>query len=166
MGKGEFGERLNSIDKRIENIEKKVNEIFEDHERSKKLQNFQFADFVQEFIGALVIALPFSLTEEIWELASKLSLLRVVLIFFFVACVVFLFIKYSKLQNWEEQNVFGFIPLRLITSLGISISVSLFSILIFGVYLDMLANLEELIKATILVSVFAVIGSLGLDMAK
>ncbi|NPB07414.1 MAG: DUF2391 family protein [Aquificae bacterium] len=159
-------ERLSSIDRRIESIEKKVNELFEDHERSKKLQNFQFADFVQELIGALVVALPFSLTEEIWELASKLSMTRVVLIFLFVAFVVYLFIKYSKLQNWKEQNLLGFIPLRLVTSLGISLLVSFFSLVIFGVYPDVLGSGYELVKATLLVSVFAVIGSLGLDMAK
>jgi len=79
---------------------------------------------------------------------------------------VFLFIRYSKLQNWEQQNIAGFVPLRLITSMGISFLVSLLCLLMFGIYPDFIKDIPTLLKATILVNVFAVMGSLGVDMAK
>ncbi|RUM28435.1 MAG: DUF2391 domain-containing protein [Aquifex sp.] len=159
-------EKLQNINRKVEELDKKISEIYQDFEKSKKLQRFKFADFVQEFIGALIIALPFSLTEEIWELAEKLSFLRVFFIYLFVVLTIFLFIRYSKLQNWEQQNVFGFIPLRMITSLSISFSVSLTSLVIFGIFPDVISDIDTLLKASLLVSVFAVIGSLGVDMAK
>jgi len=159
-------EKLQDIGKKVEDLDKKISEIYRDFEKSKKLQRFKFADFVQEFIGALIIALPFSLTEEIWELAKKLSFLRVLFIYLFVVLTIFLFIRYSKLQNWEQQNVFRFIPLRMITSLSISFSVSLISLVIFGIFPDVISDIDTLLKASLLVSIFAVIGSLGVDMAR
>ncbi len=158
--------RLEDMDRKLEDIEEKITELFNDYENSKKEQTLKFADLVQEFIGALIIAIPFSLTEEIWELASRLSLGRVLLIFFVTILVVYLFLRFSKLQNWAMQNVLGFIPLRLITSLSVSLMVSLFSILLFGIYPDFLDSHEQVLKATLLVTTFAVIGSLGVDMAK
>ena len=166
MKERDMERKLEDMDRRLEGIEEKITELFNDYENSKKEQTLKFSDLVQELIGALIIALPFSLTEEIWELASRLSLERVFLIFFITVLVVYLFLRFSKLQNWAMQNVFGFIPLRLITSLSVSLLVSFFSILLFGIYPDFLSSLEQVVKATLLVTTFAVIGSLGLDMAK
>ncbi|WP_461829622.1 DUF2391 family protein [Aquifex sp.] len=166
MKERDMERKLEDMDRKLEDIEEKITELLNDYENSKKEQTLKFSDLVQELIGALIIALPFSLTEEIWELASRLSLGRVFLIFFITVLVVYLFLRFSKLQNWAMQNVFGFIPLRLITSLSVSLLVSLFSILLFGIYPDFLSSPEQVIKATLLVTTFAVIGSLGLDMAK
>lgn len=159
-------DKLNRMEERIKEIEEKIEDLHREYEERHTLQRFTFSDLVQELIGAAVIALPFSLTEEVWELAQRLSLLRVLFIYFFVLFFVFIFIKYSKLQNWEQQNVAGFVPLRLITSMGISFFVSLVCLLMFGIYPDFIKDTTTLIKATLLVNAFAVIGSLGVDMAK
>ena len=158
--------KLEDMDRKLEDIEEKITEIFNDLENSKKEQTFKFSDLVQELIGALIIALPFSLTEEVWELANRLSLGRVFFIFLITILVVYIFLRFSKLQNWAMQNVLGFIPLRLITSLSVSLVVSFFSIMLFGIYPDFLDSLDQVFKATLLISTFAVIGSLGVDMAK
>ncbi|GAB6065850.1 DUF2391 family protein [Aquifex pyrophilus] len=159
-------DKLNEIDRKVDDLEKKINEMYEDFESSKKKQKLGFSDLVQELIGAMIIALPFSLTEEVWELAKRLSFLRVLVVYLITVITVFLFIKYSKLQNWEHQNVLGFIPLRLITSLSISFFISLLFLTLFGVYPDMIKDFPTLLKASLLVSIFAVIGSLGVDVAK
>ena len=166
MKERDMERKLEDMDRKLEDIEEKITELFNDYENSKREQTLKFSDLVQELIGALIIALPFSLTEEIWELASRLSLGRVFLIFPITVLVVYLFLRFSKLQNWAMQNVLGFIPLRLITSLSVSLLVSFFSILLFGIYPDFLNSPEQVVKATLLVSTFAVIGSLGVDMAK
>ena len=166
MKERDMERKLEDMDRKLEDIEEKITELFNDYENSKREQTLKFSDLVQELIGALIIALPFSLTEEIWELASRLSLGRVFLIFLITVLVVYLFLRFSKLQNWAMQNVLGFIPLRLITSLSVSLLVSFFSILLFGIYPDFLNSPEQVVKATLLVSTFAVIGSLGVDMAK
>jgi len=159
-------DKLNKMEERIREIEEKLVDLHKEYEERHALQKFKFSDFVQELIGAAVIALPFSVTEEVWELAQKLPISRVLFIYFFVTFFVFIFIRYSKLQNWEQQNVAGFIPLRLITSMGISFLVSLACLLMFGIYPDFIKDIGTLLKATLLVNVFAVIGSLGVDMAK
>ncbi len=166
MKEREMERKLEDMDRRLEDIEEKITELFNDYENSKKEQTLKLADLVQELIGALIIALPFSLTEEIWELANRLSLGRVLFIFLITVVMVYLFLRFSKLQNWAMQNVLGFIPIRLITSLGVSLMVSFFSILLFGIYPDFLNSPEQVVKATLLVTTFAVIGSLGVDMAK
>ncbi|WP_461831302.1 DUF2391 family protein [Aquifex sp.] len=159
-------DRLNEINKKVDNLEKKITEMYEDFENSRKKQKLGFSDLVQELIGAMIIALPFSLTEEVWEISERLSFFRILIVYLITVFTVFLFIKYSKLQNWEQQNVLGFIPLRLITSLSISFFISLLFLTLFGVYPDMIKDLSTLLKASLLVSIFAVIGSLGVDVAK
>ena len=155
-----------SQEERLKDIEEKVSELYEDYKNRRKKQKFGISDFIQQLIGALIIALPFALTEEIWNLAQKLSFPRIIIIFGIITVFIYLFIKHSKLQNWESQEVMHFVPLRLITSISISVIVSFISLTLLGVYPDVINNFETLIKATLLVSVFAVIGSLGVDMAK
>ena len=162
----EMERKLENVNKRLEGIEEKITELYRSYENSRKQQTLKFSDIIQQLIGALIVALPFTLTEEVWELASKLSTGRVILISLITVLMVYLFLRFSKLQNWAMQNVLGLIPLRLITSLALSFSVSLFSILLFGIYPDFLHSPEQVLKATLLVTTFAVIGSLGVDMAK
>ncbi len=159
-------DRLKRVEDSIENLRRDLEDMRSRMESAHKPDRFGLDDFVQECIGALIIAFPVSMTEEIWEISQKLSLFRVLLIMLGALGVVYVFIKHSKLQRWETQDVAGFLPLRLITSFLIAFTVSSLALYTLGVYPNFLDNWEWFLKASILVTVFSVVGSLGVDMIK
>ncbi len=159
-------DRLKNMEESIKDLQEDLREIREKIEVESKPDRFGFDDFVQECIGALIIAFPISMTEEIWEISSKISLGRVLLIMLGALGVVYFFIKHSKLQRWESQDVAGFLPLRLITSSLIAFVVSSITLYVLGVYPNFLDNWEWFLKASVLVTVFSLVGSLGVDMIR
>ncbi len=159
-------ERLKRVEEDLKTLQDDVKSIRSEIERSHKPDRFGFDDFVQECIGALIIAFPISMTEEIWEVSNKLSATRVILIVLFALGVVYFFIKHSKLHRWETQEVSGVLPLRLITSFLIAFSVSALTLLALGVYPNFLDNYLWFLKTCSLITVFSLVGSLGVDMIR
>lgn len=166
-GKGE--EKLQELDKDIKELTKQV-EILEKElqelNRKENPQKLTFEDLIQELAGATAVALTISLSEEIWEIAVKLSWVHVLFIYLFILVVANIFVRYGNQKQWESQTLFGFIQLRLLTSAVLSFIVSLFVVLLLGIYPNVVNDFSNLFKVVILVSSFSLIGSLGLDMAK
>ncbi|MEO2153867.1 MAG: DUF2391 family protein [Aquificota bacterium] len=164
-------QKLEQIDKHLEDIDKEIHLLAEKLEKldrlvDKKPSRLGLDDLIQELAGAAVVALPVSLSDEIWELATRLSLLHVLLIYGFVLLVAYLFVAYGNTKDWQKQTVFKFLPLRLLTSSFLSFGVSALLILLLGIYPNFIDTFEGYIKTVLLVSSFSIIGSLGLDMAK
>jgi len=153
---------IKELTKHVELLEKELEEL---HHNSKP-QKLTFEDIVQELAGATVVALTISLSEEIWDIAKKLSLLHILFVYLFVLFVANIFVRFGNRKQWEKQTILGFIQLRLLTSAFLSFLVSLLVVLLLGIYPNMVGDLNDLFKVVILVSSFSLIGSLGLDMAK
>jgi uncharacterized membrane protein len=159
-------ERLKRMEEDLREVRRDLENIKNQIEEDRKLDRFGLDDFIQECIGALIIAFPVSMTEEIWEISQRISLGRVLLIALGALGVVYFFIKHSKLQRWESQEVAGFLPLRLITSSLIAFVISSLTLLALGVYPNFLNDLEWFFKTAVLVTVFSIVGSLGVDMIR
>ncbi len=155
-----------SLEERIEKIEKDISSMRDTLEARNKSQRLTVADLIQEFIGAVIVAFPVALTEEVWDISGKLSIGHVALVFGGAVLVVYIFIKHSRLQNWEHQEVGGVIPLRLLSSVFISFFTSLGILLLLGIYPLILKDAVWLIKTSLILSVFSLIGSLGVDMLR
>ncbi len=159
-------DRLKRMEDQITSLKKQVEEVKSHVESNAKPDRFGWDDFIQECIGALIVAFPISMTEEIWEVSQRLSGFRIFLIVLGALSVVYVFIKHSKLHRWEAQNITGFLPLRLITSFLIAFTVSSIALLTLGVYPNFLDSWEWFLKTSALVTVFSIVGSLGVDMLK
>ncbi|WP_232194550.1 hypothetical protein [Thermococcus sp. PK] len=79
--------------------------------------------------------------------------------------VAYLFISKSKLSNIEKEE-WHRIPKRLLTVTTVSYMTSVLLIYIYGI--NNIANLSlgQYISATIIVSTFAVIGAIAVDLVK
>ena len=157
-------ERIEKIEKELKALDEKLSKVAESLEN--KEQNLKFSDIIQEFTGAIILAFPFAANADIWEISKNMTEYHACALLLFMSLGLFVFIKYSNLGNWKVQNIIGFLPLRLITTLLISLTVSAFSLLILGIYPSIIDNLSWFAKTVILVSLFSVIGSIGLDAAK
>jgi len=153
---------LTNLERKVENIERELKSLTE-RDRPSKLT---FNDLVQELVGALVVALPAALSEEIWELSQKLSPIHIFGIYLFVLVLVNIFVRYGNQKQWEKQSLLGFIQLRLLTSALLSLLVSAVTVALLGVYPNFVEGWDNYLKVVLFVSSFAVLGSLGLDMAR
>ncbi len=155
---------MDKIGKQAEGIEKEIGKIRNKikHEKS----GFQLKDLIQEIAGAILLAFPFAANADIWEISQKMSYLHTVILLILIILGLFIVIKYGKLENWKTQNIAGILPLRLITILAISLIVSALSLLILGIYPSIITNLNWFLKTTVLITLFSVMGSFGVDAAK
>jgi len=162
-------EELEKLHRNIKELTREVKDLEKELKmlnQSSGPQKLSFEDIVQELAGATVVALTISLSEEIWDIAKKLSLVHILFVYLFVLLVANIFVRYGNQKQWVKQTLLGFIQLRLLTSAFLSLVVSLFVVVLLGIYPNMVGDLNDLFKVVILVSSFSLIGSLGLDMAK
>jgi uncharacterized membrane protein len=155
--------KIEEIERELHNIEEQLKEI---NSRFKLQEGFKLSDFIQEIAGATLMAFPFAANSDVWELSQKMSNLHALLLVVLIVVGLYFVIKYGKIGNWKVQNVGGFVPLRLITILAVSFTVSALALLILGVYPAIVDSKEWFLRAVVLVSLFSVMGSFGLDAAK
>ena len=150
-----------SLDEIYQGIEELKREI----EDSKKPDSLGWDDIAQEIVGAVTFALPFLFTGEVWETAKDISIERSVLIFSFTMLLAYLFLTRSMLGNIKREEVFH-IPKRLITVAVISYAISAFMIYVYGINAIADFTAEQYLNATVIISTFAVIGAIAVDMVR
>ncbi len=153
---------LETLNHQLEILEREIEEL----QRKNEPDKLHLDDIFQELAGAVVVALTMALSEEIWELATKLSFIHILFIYLFVLLVANFFIRYGNQRQWAKQTVLGFLQLRLITSAGLSLIVSAIVVVLLGVYPTFVDSFTDYLKVVLFVSAFSTIGSLGLDMAR
>jgi len=158
----ELDKDIKFLNRQLEILEKEIEEL----QREKKPDSLHLDDIFQELAGAVVVALTMALSDEIWELATKLSFLHIVFIYLFVLAVANVFIYYGNQKQWARQTVFGFIQLRLLTSSVLSLIVSAVVVLLLGIYPYFIDSFVDYLKVVLFVAAFSTIGGLGLDMAR
>ncbi|WP_297506360.1 DUF2391 family protein [Thermococcus sp.] len=155
---GEIRERLEEIGLELERLRKA--------EESKSLPDrLGWDDIAQEIIGAVTFALPFLFTGEVWDVAKDISIERSLIIFLLTLLLAYLFLAKSRIGNIKREEVFH-VPKRLLTVASISYAVSAFLIYLYGI--NSIANFtgEQFVNATVIISTFAVIGAITVDMVK
>ncbi|WP_225807498.1 DUF2391 family protein [Thermococcus bergensis] len=156
---------LKKLNENMTKLSRQVDEIQEELDRKNRPDKLGWDDVVQEIIGAITFSIPFLFTEEIWEIAKTIEIWRTLAIFLMTLFVAYLFISKSKLSNIEKEE-WHRIPKRLLTVTTVSYMTSVLLIYIYGI--NNIANLSlgQYISATIIVSTFAVIGAIAVDLVK
>jgi uncharacterized membrane protein len=138
--------------------------------RQPHRRRFRLADSAQQIVGGFLLAGPFVVTEEVWTLASNMSLLHT------IATVGVVFgIGYAALYKADttrdiddEQNVGG-IPIRFISLMTVSFgSVTILALLFDapGTFLEAAepnATALTTAKAISVAAVFSVVGAATAD---
>ncbi len=152
---------LEKLQKSVEELTKRVVKL----EAERKPDPLGWDDIAQEIVGAITFALPFLFTGEVWDVAKDISLERSLAIFLMTMGLAYLLLTKANLSNLKREEVFH-VPKRLITVALISYAVSAFLIYIFGI--DYIARFSPLqyLNATVIISTFAVIGAIAVDMVR
>jgi len=152
---------LEKLRKSVDELTKHVAKL----EEKKKPDSLGWDDVAQEIVGAITFALPFIFTGEVWDVAKDISIERSLGIFLMTMGLAYLFLTKARLGNLKREEVFH-VPKRLITVALISYAVSAVLIYLFGI--DYIARFSPLqyLNATVIISTFAVIGAIAVDMVR
>ncbi len=162
--------KVDEMAKKQAEIEGKIDEVFNSLKKlrvelEEQPDKLGWDDITQEIIGAITFAFPFLFTGELWDIAREISFERSLAIFIITVVVAYLFIAKSRIGNLKKETLF-YIPKRLLTVLFIAYLISAGMIYLYGINLVAHFTTTQFINATILISTFAVIGAIAVDMMK
>ncbi|WP_367271004.1 DUF2391 family protein [Thermococcus sp.] len=153
------------IREKLDEINEGLQWIREREERKSAPDRLGWDDIAQEIVGAVAFALPFLFTDEVWNVAKTISIGRSFLVFLMTVALAYIFIAKSRIGNLKPEEVFH-IPKRLITVALISYAASAALIYVYGINLIARFSPEQFANATVIVSTFAVIGAITVDMVR
>jgi uncharacterized membrane protein len=128
---------------------------------------FEFDDFAQQIVGALILSSPLAVTEEVWLLANALDPLRVTILIVITLLFDILLIYYTNYRFEGKKNkLLNVSPIRLFSQLIVSYITATIILLVFGIIGGPVNSLMWSVKLVILVGLFANIGAGTADLIK
>ena len=163
----EIKEDVEEITKAHRSLLKRISDRISDqiHERIHP-DKFEFDDFAQQVVGAIILSAPLTVTQEVWMLSQSLDISRVGVIFALTLTFDLLLIYYAKFQQTSDERIFGIIPKRLLSLLIVSYCTAFAMLYILGVTGGQVNDVEGVIKLVVFVGLFANIGAGAADMLK
>ncbi len=141
--------------------------------RARRRRRFRIADSAQQIVGGFLLAGPFVVTEEVWLLASNMSVLQAVLTVGVVGLIGYaaLYRADTKRDPETEQQLAG-VPVRFISLMVVAFgSVTILAVLFDApdTFVGMAGELSTLeiltvtFKAVSVGAVFSVVGAATAD---
>jgi uncharacterized membrane protein len=171
----ETGEDVEEIKEDIEDIKEDLGALRKESSKGTSLfsrvatkvlpSKFAFKDIAQQIVGATILSAPFSVTEEVWNLANNLNLLHIVALIFITILFDILLFYYARYQHLEEKKVW-LLPKRIISLLIVTYSASAVVLTVFGVIGGQIQDPTWAMKLIVMVGLFANIGASTADLIR
>jgi len=172
---GETGEDVEDIKDDIEDIKEDIAEMTETFTKKKGIfsrvatkvlpSKFAAKDIAQQIVGATILSAPFSVTEEVWNLARNLDLIHVFALIFITILFDILLFYYARYQHLEEKKFILF-PKRIISLLIVTYTTSAIVLSVFGVIGGQIQDPVWAGKLIVMVGLFANIGAGTADLIR
>lgn len=126
--------------------------------------DFGYGDFFQQIVGALILAGPFVVTEEVWALAGGFHWYQAILL-----ALLVLLIGYSTLYEADEQRserreiAYLGVPSRFVTLVVVAFVTPALLAFLFGAPTTFNASVTDIIHFISISSLFGVIGAATAD---
>lgn len=159
------GEDIDDIKEGIDDLREGIQKLHKPSIIKTISDKFEWDDFAQQVVGAVILSAPFAVTEEVWNLARNLTPLRLFLIVALTLLFDVLFLYYTRFKKMRGKRVSG-IPLRLISLLFVTYTTSALVLTLFGVIGGEIVTTMWEIKIIILVGLFANIGACTADIIR
>ncbi len=127
---------------------------------------FAWDDLAQQIVGALVLAAPLAVTEEVWRLSGRLDILHIGAIMGVTLLFNILLIYYAKYQIVEQERILGIIPTRLFSQMVVSYTAAGIMLTILGVIGYEVTGIVSVFKLIVFVGMFSNIGAGAADLLK
>jgi len=172
---GETGEDVEEIKEDIEDIKEHIGEMKETFTKKKNIfsrvatrvfpDKFAFKDIAQQIVGATILSAPFSVTEEVWNLANNLDLFHIIALIAITILFDILLFYFTRYQHLEEKKFILF-PKRIISLLIVTYITSAIVLSVFGVIGGQIQDPIWAAKLVVMVGLFANIGAGTADLIK
>jgi len=159
------GEDVDEIKEDIDDLREDIQKLHKPSMIRAFTDKFEWDDFAQQIVGAVIFSAPFAVTEEVWRLAQALTPLRIVLIILLTITFDVLLLHYTKFKKMKSKRVAG-IPLRLLSLMLVTYGMSAIILTLFGVIGGQVVTPMAEIKVVILVGLFANIGACTADLIR
>lgn len=127
---------------------------------------FAFKDIAQQIVGATILSAPFTVTQEVWELARNMHFVNVLALILITLTFDILLYYYTKYRKFEGYKSFIQFPLRIISLIIVTYTTSFIMLTVLGVIGTQVVSLIWSIKLIVLVGLFANIGAGTADLIK
>ncbi len=181
----EIMEEVSDSSKDVEELKENVEEIKEDvaeisksaktyRELMEKLSGkfhlhiptkFNINDVAQQIVGAMILSLPFTVTQEAWDLANQLDIYRIFLIIFITLLFDVLLIYFSKFQQIDISNIV-LVFARMFSIILVSYIATAAVLYSIGVIGNQITDPIWALKLVILIGLPANIGAATADILK
>ena len=178
---GETGEEVEETGEDVEEIKEHIEEIKEDIGTLKKTMlkgkqifskvatkvlpdKFASKDIAQQIVGATILSAPFTVTEEVWNLARNLDSIHIMSLIFITILFDILLFNYTKYQNLENKKLM--LPLRIISLLVVTYVTSAIVLSVFGIIGGQIQDPFWAMKLIVMVGLFANIGASTADLIR
>jgi uncharacterized membrane protein len=167
----ETGEDVEEIKEDIEEIKEDIGTMHKVLLKGKKFatkvipDRFASKDIAQQIVGATILSAPFSVTEEVWNLARDLNATHIIFIVLITVLFDVLLFYYTRYQKTEEKKFLEF-PKRIISIILVTYITSAVVLTVFGVIGGRIQDNLWAIKLIVMVGLFANIGAGTADLIK
>jgi len=160
--------------KDIKDIKAAVSELYRSHAKlGFKIGNgalvhkhFNWDDFSQQIVGALIVSMPFVASEEVWNLARSLNSFQVCFLLIMILVFDVIISKYTKFQKVKSQTFLG-VPYRIISLLCVSFGINVLFMSLIGVIgPEGISDPIWAAKLVLLLGFFSSIGAGAADVVK
>jgi uncharacterized membrane protein len=121
-------------------------------------ERFTTHDVAQQIVGAVILSMPFLVTQEVWDLARALDGFRISLILFLTV-----FVNVSVLKFAKKEEVHG-IWRRILSVIIVSYTFSFFVMYTVGIIGNVITEPLWAAKLVVLVSLFSSVGAATADI--
>jgi len=172
---GETGEDVEEIKEDIEEIKEDIGmmhkaliggkKIFSKVATSVLPDKFAFKDIAQQIVGATILAAPFAVTEEVWNLARNLDSIHIIGLILITVLFDILLLYHTRYQKIEDKKILMF-PLRITSLIVVTYVTSAIVLSVFGVIGGQIQDPVWAMKLIVMVGLFANIGAGTADLIK
>lgn len=149
----------------IDAIQQKQDSILKKISTKLHISKFNASDIAQQIVGAMILSVPFAVTQEVWDLSQELDQTRLILIIFLTLLFDVLLIYFTKFQNVQTSDL-KLVLARLVSLIFISYFTAGIILYLFGVIGTHVVHTEGIIKLVVLTGLFANIGASTADVLK
>lgn len=171
----ETGDDVEELKEDIEEIKENIGAIRKTFTKGKKIvsrvatsvipSKFTTKDIAQQIVGATILSAPFSVTEEVWNLANNLTTLHIIALISITILFDILLFYYARYQHLEEKSFILF-PKRIISLIIVTYITSTVVLSVFGVIGGQIQDPVWAVKLVVMVGLFANIGAGTADLIR
>jgi uncharacterized membrane protein len=171
---GETGEDVEEIRDDIQEIKQNLGMLHKAAFKGKEFfskvaisvlpNKFSSKDIAQQIVGATILSAPFTVTEEVWNLANNLSAFNIGALILLTILFDILLFNYTRYQSIEKKKLM--LPVRIISLIVVTYVTSAIVLSVFGIIGGQIQDPVWAMKLIVMVGLFANIGASTADLIK